>query len=67
MIATQVIDAAVFGPIRHAPGRTLLAVLAIALGVALGLAIYLTYRFVFKRKPAASPADDVTAEPPPRD
>jgi putative ABC transport system permease protein len=44
VIATQVIDAAVFGPIRNAPGRTLLAVLAIALGVALGLAIYLINR-----------------------
>lgn len=39
-----VIDAAVVGPLRHSPGRTLLAVLAIALGVALGLAIYLINR-----------------------
>ena len=31
-------------PLRHAPGRTLLAVLAIALGVALGFAIYLINR-----------------------
>jgi putative ABC transport system permease protein len=44
VIATQVIDAAVLGPIRHAPGRTVLAVIAIALGVALGLAIYLINR-----------------------
>lgn len=44
MIAAAVIDAAVIGPLRHAPGRTLLAALAIALGVALGLAIYLINR-----------------------
>ncbi|HEY6643825.1 FtsX-like permease family protein [Povalibacter sp.] len=39
-----VLNAAVLGPMRHAPGRTLLAVMAIALGVALGLAIYLINR-----------------------
>ncbi len=39
-----VLSAAVFGPMRHAPGRTLLAVVAIALGVALGLAIHLINR-----------------------
>ncbi len=39
-----VLNAAVFGPMRHAPGRTLLAVAAIALGVALGLAIHLINR-----------------------
>ena len=45
MAATaSVLNAAVFGPMRYAPGRTLLAVLAIALGVALGLAIYLINR-----------------------
>lgn len=44
MITAAVIDAAVIGPLRHAPGRTALAVLAIALGVALGLAIYLINR-----------------------
>ena len=38
------IEAAVTGPMRHAPGRTTLAILAIALGVALGLAIYLINR-----------------------
>ena len=38
------IDATVIGPMRHAPGRTVLAVAAIALGVALGLAIYLINR-----------------------
>lgn len=42
--ARVVLDASVFGPLRHAPGRTLLAVVAIALGVALGLAIYLINR-----------------------
>lgn len=39
-----VLDAGVFGPLRHAPGRTVLAVIAIALGVALGFAIYLINR-----------------------
>ncbi len=38
------LDAAAFGPLRQAPGRTLLAVLAIALGVALGFAVYLINR-----------------------
>jgi len=37
----RVFAAGVWGPLRHAPGRTLLAVIAIALGVALGLAIHL--------------------------
>lgn len=39
-----VFDAAVWGPARRTPGRTVLSVLAIALGVALGLAIYLINR-----------------------
>ena len=39
-----VIDAAIVGPLRRAPGRTVLAVVAIALGVALGFAIYLINR-----------------------
>ena len=34
-------EAAIFGPMRHAAGRTLLGIVAIALGVALGLAIHL--------------------------
>src|SRR5512134_3792467 len=38
------VDAAAWGPLRHAPGRTLLAVLAIALGVALGFSVYLINR-----------------------
>lgn len=42
--AGVVLDAGVFGPLRHAPGRTALAVIAIALGVALGFAIYLINR-----------------------
>lgn len=42
--ARVVLDAGVFGPMRHAPGRTTLAVLAIALGVALGFAVYLINR-----------------------
>jgi putative ABC transport system permease protein len=33
--------ATVFGPMRHAPARTILSVIAIALGVTLGLAIHL--------------------------
>lgn len=44
MIAPLLIEAAIIGPMRRSPGRTLLAVLAIALGVALGLAIYLINR-----------------------
>ncbi|HEY4366545.1 MAG TPA: FtsX-like permease family protein [Steroidobacteraceae bacterium] len=39
-----ILDAGVFGPMRKTPGRTLLAVLAIALGVALGFAIYVINR-----------------------
>ena len=38
------LDAAAFGPLRQAPGRTLLAMLAIALGVALGFSVYLINR-----------------------
>lgn len=38
------LDAAILGPARRAPGRTILSMLAIALGVALGLAIYLINR-----------------------
>ncbi len=38
------LDASAIGPLRQAPGRTLLAVLAIALGVALGFSIYLINR-----------------------
>lgn len=44
MIPPLLIEAAITGPMRRSPGRTLLAVLAIALGVALGLAIYLINR-----------------------
>ncbi|MET0533786.1 MAG: FtsX-like permease family protein [Steroidobacter sp.] len=44
MIAPLLIEAAVTGPMRRSPGRTLLAIIAIALGVALGLAIYLINR-----------------------
>jgi putative ABC transport system permease protein len=42
--ALPVIDAAVLGPMRHSPLRSVLAVVAIALGVALGLAIQLINR-----------------------
>ena len=44
MIVPPLFDAAVIGPMRHAPGRSALAVVAIALGVALGLAIQLINR-----------------------
>jgi putative ABC transport system permease protein len=44
VIAPLLIEAAITGPMRRSPGRTLLAILAIALGVALGLAIYLINR-----------------------
>lgn len=44
MIAPLLIEAAITGPMRRSPGRTLLAVVAIALGVALGFAIYLINR-----------------------
>ena len=42
--ALVVLNATVLAPMRHAPGRTALAIIAIALGVALGLAIYLINR-----------------------
>ena len=42
--ACVVLDAAVLGPLRHAPGRTALAIAAIALGVALGFSIFLINR-----------------------
>jgi putative ABC transport system permease protein len=38
------LDAAAFGPLRQAPGRTLLAIVAIALGVVLGFSVYLINR-----------------------
>ena len=38
------LEAAAFGPLRQAPGRTLLAIVAIALGVALGFSVYLINR-----------------------
>jgi putative ABC transport system permease protein len=40
----QLLEAAAIGPLRQAPGRTFVAVLAIALGVALGFAVYLINR-----------------------
>ncbi|HEX9206943.1 MAG TPA: FtsX-like permease family protein [Steroidobacteraceae bacterium] len=40
----MLLDAATWGPLRQAPGRTLVAVLAIALGVALGFSVYLINR-----------------------
>ena len=42
--AHLILDATVWGPMRRSIGRTLLAVLAIALGVALGFAVYLINR-----------------------
>ncbi|MGH8185828.1 MAG: ABC transporter permease, partial [Steroidobacteraceae bacterium] len=41
---SPLIHAAVLAPLRHTPGRTVLVVVAIALGVALGFAIYLINR-----------------------
>jgi putative ABC transport system permease protein len=38
------LDAAAIGPLRQSPGRTLLAIIAIALGVALGFSVYLINR-----------------------
>jgi putative ABC transport system permease protein len=38
------LDAAALGPLRQAPGRTLLAIVAIALGVALGFSVHLVNR-----------------------
>ena len=38
------LDAAAVGPLRQSPGRTLLAIIAIALGVALGFSVYLINR-----------------------
>jgi putative ABC transport system permease protein len=42
--ARVLIDAAALGPLRQAPARTLLAIVAIALGVALGYSVYLINR-----------------------
>lgn len=44
MNAAPLIDAAVIGPLRHAPGRSVLVAVAIALGVALGVAVHLINR-----------------------
>lgn len=44
MAALVALDAAAIGPMRHYPGRTALAIVAIALGIALGLSIYLINR-----------------------
>jgi putative ABC transport system permease protein len=38
------LEAAALGPLRQAPGRTVLAIVAIALGVALGFSVYLINR-----------------------
>ncbi len=40
----DLLDASVLGPLRQAPGRALLAVIAIALGVGLGFSVYLINR-----------------------
>jgi putative ABC transport system permease protein len=42
--ASALLEAGVIGPMRHQLGRTLLAIVAIALGIALGLSIYLVNR-----------------------
>jgi putative ABC transport system permease protein len=43
-VISALIDAAVIAPLRHSPGRSALAAIAIALGIALGLAIHLINR-----------------------
>jgi putative ABC transport system permease protein len=43
-VMSPLIHAAVLAPLRHAPGRTVLVIIAIALGVALGFAVYLINR-----------------------
>lgn len=48
------LEAAVVGPLRQAPGRTVLAVLAIALGVALGFSVYLINRVAAEEVQRAS-------------
>ncbi|HEY5809275.1 MAG TPA: ABC transporter permease, partial [Povalibacter sp.] len=52
--AAVLLDAGVFGPLRHAPVRTVLAMIAIAFGVALGLAIYLINRVAADEVAAAA-------------
>ncbi len=57
MLATlrgSILFATVWSPLRHAPARTLLAVLAIALGVALGCSIYLVNRVAADEVAAAA-------------
>ena len=48
------LDAAATGPLRQVPGRTLLAVFAIALGVALGFSVYLINRVAADEVQSAS-------------
>jgi putative ABC transport system permease protein len=48
------LDAAAFGPLRQGPGRTLVAIVAIALGVALGFSVYLINRVAADEVEAAS-------------
>ncbi len=50
------LDAAAIGPLRQAPGRTILAILAIALGVALGFSVYLINRVAADEVQSASRA-----------
>jgi putative ABC transport system permease protein len=49
-----VLQAAAIGPLRQGPGRTLLAVVAIALGVALGFSVYLINRVAAEEVQLAS-------------
>jgi putative ABC transport system permease protein len=48
------LDAAVLGPLRQGPGRTVVAVIAIALGVALGFSVYLINRVAADEVESAS-------------
>jgi putative ABC transport system permease protein len=52
----ELLDATVIGPLRQSPGRTLMAVLSIALGVALGFSIYLINRVAADEVQGASRA-----------
>ncbi len=50
----SLLDAAVLGPLRQGPARTIVAVIAIALGVALGFSVYLINRVAADEVESAS-------------
>ena len=60
-----ILRATVLGPLQQGPGRTVLAIIAIALGVALGFSVYLINRVAADEIQSASrslfgAAEDVT-------